>query len=95
MARCAQRALPAETKVESGTTQSKSGPSVNLSNSGILAALNPDALAVFPVTQVNRGSTFALRRSTLGKSGLTFRRSTGFGFGIGSGLGFRVQGLGV
>ena len=28
------RALPTETKVESGTSQSKSGTSVNLSNSG-------------------------------------------------------------
>jgi len=31
-----QRALPTETKVESGTSQSKSGTSVNLSNSGHL-----------------------------------------------------------
>ena len=31
-----QRALPTETKVESGTSQSKSGTSVNLSNSGEL-----------------------------------------------------------
>ena len=29
-----RRALPTETKVESGTSQSKSGTSVNLSNSG-------------------------------------------------------------
>ena len=31
------RALPAETKVESGTSQSKSGTSLNLRNSGALA----------------------------------------------------------
>jgi len=31
---CPQRALPTETKVESGMSQSKSGTSVNLSNSG-------------------------------------------------------------
>jgi len=31
------RALPTETNVESGTSQSKSGTSVNLSNSGELA----------------------------------------------------------
>ena len=32
--RIPQRALPTETKVESGTFQSKAGTSVNLSNSG-------------------------------------------------------------
>ena len=31
-----QRALPTEKKIESGTSQSKSGTSINLSNSGIL-----------------------------------------------------------
>ena len=31
---CPQRALPTETKVENGTSQSKSGASVNLSNFG-------------------------------------------------------------
>ena len=30
-----RRALPTETKVESGTSQTKSGTSVNLSNSGV------------------------------------------------------------
>ena len=34
---CPQRELPTETKVESGTSQSKSGTSVNLSNSGKLS----------------------------------------------------------
>ena len=34
--RSPQRALPTETKVESGTSQRKSGTSVNLSNSGTL-----------------------------------------------------------
>jgi len=33
-----ERALPTETKVESGTPQSKSGTSVNLSNSGLRRA---------------------------------------------------------
>ena len=32
----ASRALPTETKVENGTPQSKSGTSVNLSNSALL-----------------------------------------------------------
>ena len=34
-----RRALPTEKKVESGTSQSKSGTSVELSNSGDLMAL--------------------------------------------------------
>ena len=35
------RALPTETKVESGMSQSKSGTSVNSSNSGIRAGTHP------------------------------------------------------
>jgi len=34
------RALPTETKVESGTSQIKSGTSVNLSNSGLLTLID-------------------------------------------------------
>ena len=40
-----QRALPTETKVESGTSQSKSETSVNFSNSGLFwgpGALKPE-----------------------------------------------------
>ena len=42
-------ALPNETKVESGTSQSKSGTSVNLSDSGDLRALvEPDERRCLP-----------------------------------------------
>ena len=39
--RSPQRALPTETKVESGTSQDKSGTSVNLRNSGNPKTQNP------------------------------------------------------
>ena len=39
------RALPTETKVESGMSQSKSGTSVNLSNSGFLTLFADSSFA--------------------------------------------------
>ena len=41
------RALPTETKVESGTSQNKNGTSVHLSDSGIPARRKTQALATF------------------------------------------------
>jgi len=56
-----QRALPTETKVESGTSQSKSGTSVNLSDSG----KQPCA----PVSvRVSVGTTLSLRLAYRGTS---------------------------
>ena len=57
------RALPAETKVESGTSQSKSGTSVNLSNSGNRLSFPGTALQQQPSVLTDAGATHPERGS--------------------------------
>ena len=90
------RALPTETKVESGTSQSKSGTSVNLSKSG--EHTGDDLRGA----RRSSGRTAALGSAAgprFGVWGLGFG-VWGLGFGvwgleIGLGLGFRFSGLGL
>ena len=86
------RALPTKTKVESGTSQRKSGISIELSNSGLPAGRIERSVQVFPSHShcSAAGMCPTFRWCRVQGSGL---RVQGSGFRV-QGSGFRCQGSG-
>ena len=65
---CSERALPTETKVESVTSQSKSGTSVNLSNSGIYCKFVPSHVQIWGSARITTMSNWPSFRQVKAES---------------------------